>query len=111
METLSELALPELVHSQEDGSMTKIPNQATDAPAPYNTARRPGQPGEENENRAGPNPRSAHPTGPHAPYEPDDPEGLAAEKHHSETVQAVENEDEQRKPSGTIKIVDLTKQG
>lgn len=64
--------------------MNKVPNKATDASAAYNTARRPGQPGEENENRAGPNPRSTHPTGPHAPYEADDPEGFAAEKHHSE---------------------------
>ncbi len=91
--------------------MNKLPNQPTDAPAAYNTARRPGQPGDEHENRAGPNPRSAHPTGPHAPYEPDDPEGLAAEKHHSESVEIKDEAEEPRKPSGTIKIVDLGKKG
>jgi len=89
--------------------MNKVSNQTTDAPAAFNTARRPGQPGEETENRAGPNPRSAHPTGPHAPYEPHDPEGLAAEKHHSEAVAFDEAPASERKPSGTIKIVDLKK--
>ncbi|WP_306224091.1 hypothetical protein [Bosea beijingensis] len=89
--------------------MTKVSDRITDAPAPYSTARRPGQPGEESENRAGPNPRSAHPTGPHAPYEPDDPEGLAAEKHHSEPVQASDEAAAERKPSGTIRVVDLAK--
>ncbi|WP_293798778.1 hypothetical protein [uncultured Bosea sp.] len=91
--------------------MTKVHNRATDAPATYNTARRPGQPGEEGENRAGPNPRSMHPTGPHAPYEPDDPEGLAAEKHHSEPVELEDKTADTRKPSGTIKVVDLGKKG
>ncbi len=90
--------------------MNKVPNKATDAPAAYTTARRPGQPGEENENRAGPNPRSTHPTGPHAPYEKDDPEGFAAEKHHSE-VEVGQTEAQERTPSGTITIVDLDKQG
>ena len=52
------------------------------SPGHFNTVPRPGQPGEQNEYRAGPNPRSGHPTGPHPPYEPDDPEGTAAEKHH-----------------------------
>jgi len=91
--------------------MNKVPNRPTDAPAAYNTARRPGQPGDENENRAGPNPRSTHPTGPHAPYEPDDLEGLAAEKHRSESVEIQDKAEERRKPSGTIKIVDLSKKG
>ncbi|RYE34805.1 MAG: hypothetical protein EOP23_03030 [Hyphomicrobiales bacterium] len=89
--------------------MPKNSDRVTDAPAPYDTARRPGQPGDENESRAGPNPRSAHPTGPHAPYEPDDPEGLAAEKHHSERVEMRTEPAEERKPSGTIKVVDLAK--
>jgi hypothetical protein len=89
--------------------MTKVSDRTTDAPAAYDTARRAGQPGDENESRAGPNPRSAHPTGPHAPYEPDDPEGLAAEKHHSEPVEIRDEAPGQRKPSGTIEIVDLAK--
>lgn len=53
----------------------------TDAPAPYRTARRPGQSGEASEQRPGPSPLSGNATGPHAPYEADDPEGLAAGKH------------------------------
>nr|WP_047578558.1 hypothetical protein [Methylobacterium sp. ZNC0032] len=91
--------------------MNKVPNKATDAPAAYNTARRPGQPGEEDENRAGPSPRSTHPTGPHAPYEADDPEGFAAEKHHPEVGGGQQTAAQERKPSGTITIVDLDKQG
>lgn len=91
--------------------MTKLSERTTDAPAAYSTARRPGQPGDETKNRAGPNPRSAHPTGPHAPYEPDDPEGLAAEKHRSEPVEIRDEAAGEHKPSGTIRIVDLTKPG
>lgn len=64
--------------------MAKPTNSITDTPAAFRTARRPGQPGEETEHRPGPNPRSPHPTGPHAPYEPWDGEGIAAEKHHSQ---------------------------
>lgn len=59
----------------------KSENRLTDTPAAFATAPRPGQSGAPEQRRAGPNPRSAHPTGPHAPYEPDDPEGLAACKH------------------------------
>lgn len=62
--------------------------RTTDAPAPYRTAPRPGQTGSETERQPGPSPRSAHPTGPHAPYEPDDPEGLAAEKHRNPAPKA-----------------------
>jgi hypothetical protein len=61
--------------------MTSKRDQLTDTPAGFDTAPRPGQPGEQDQRRAGPNPRSPNPTGPHAPYEPDDREGLAAEKH------------------------------
>jgi hypothetical protein len=53
----------------------------TDAPAGYRTARRPGQSGAAEQTQPGPSPRSRHPTGPHAPDEPTDQEGLAAEKH------------------------------
>lgn len=53
----------------------------SDAPREMDTPRRPGQPGAEAERRPGPNPDSNHPTGPHAPYEAPDPEGLAAAKH------------------------------
>jgi hypothetical protein len=61
-------------------------DRPTDAPAAYRTARRPGQPGEEGEHRAGPSPLSGNATGPHAPYEPSDPEGFAAGKHVRETA-------------------------
>lgn len=59
----------------------KHSRRPTDTPASFATAPRPGQSGAPEQRRAGPNPRSTHPTGPHAPYEPDDPEGLAADKH------------------------------
>ena len=59
----------------------KRSDRLTDTPATFMTAPRPGQSGAHEQRRAGPNPRSAHPTGPHAPYEPADPEGLAASKH------------------------------
>jgi hypothetical protein len=71
---------------EEGRSMTKTSNRATDAPAPYSTPQRPGQSGEDAERRAGPNPRSVNPTGPHAPYDPNDPEGIAAEKHWTEAA-------------------------
>jgi hypothetical protein len=87
--------------------MNKVPGEGTGARGAYNTARRPGQPGDENENRAGPNPRSAHPTGPHAPYEPGDSDGLAAEKHHSEPVELPAEPVNQHNASGTVRIVDL----
>jgi len=66
-----------------DGKMAqdRSEDRPTDAPAPYRTARRPGQTGEASEQRAGPSPLSNNATGPHAPYEADDPEGLAAAKH------------------------------
>ena len=57
----------------------------TDARSAYSTSSRPGQPGEQTQHRAGPSPRSANATGPHAPYEPDDTEGFAAEKHARES--------------------------
>jgi hypothetical protein len=86
--------------------MTNPPDRLTDAPAAYRTARRPGQSGEDGEHRAGPNPRSAHPTGPHAPYEHSDSQGIAAEKHWSEP--AVHSDPTEPKPrsSGTIKVID-----
>ncbi|AMJ62431.1 hypothetical protein [Bosea sp. PAMC 26642] len=52
----------------------------TDAPATYRTPQRPGQTGAQEQRRAGPNPLSTHATGPHAPYEKDDPDGFAAVK-------------------------------
>jgi hypothetical protein len=60
---------------------SKHRNRPTDTPNAFTTAPRPGQSGAHEQRRAGPNPRSSHPTGPHAPYEPDDPEGFAAGKH------------------------------
>ena len=55
--------------------------RATDAPAEIETPQRRGQSGAPEQKRPGPSPLSPNPTGPHAPYEPDDPEGLAAGKH------------------------------
>lgn len=82
-------------------------DQATpDMPARYRTPQRPGQSGEQAENRAGPNPRSTNPTGPHAPYEPADRDGLAAEKHWSETIPAVSGTPRAPKQSGTIQVMD-----
>jgi hypothetical protein len=90
--------------------MTNSSDRISDAPAAYKTARRPGQSGEENEHRAGPNPRSSHPTGPHAPYEPNDTDGLAAEKHYSDRIaDAGICEEPEVTASGTIKVVDLAR--
>lgn len=55
--------------------------RVTDAPDEIETPQRPGQSGAPDQKRPGPSPLSPNPTGPHAPYEPDDPEGLAAGKH------------------------------
>lgn len=77
---------------------------AASSPGHYATPKRPGQPGNEDELRPGPNPRSAHPSGPHAPYETDDPEGLAAGKHvasRSDHLDAAEAAD---RPSGNIRV-------
>ena len=52
----------------------------TDAPAAYRTPQRPGQSGAQEQQRAGPNPHSGHPTGPHAPYDEGDTDGFAAVK-------------------------------
>lgn len=88
--------------------MTSSSDRMTDAPATYSTPQRPGQSGEESERRAGPNPRSAHPTGPHAPYEPHDTDGLAAEKHYSDRIDDPGIAEELKvAASGTIKVVDL----
>jgi len=64
---------------------SKPEDRRTSTPAAFVTAPRPGQNGGPDERRPGPNPRSDHPTGPHAPYEADDPEGLAARKHQDQT--------------------------
>ena len=89
--------------------MTNNSHHLTDAPGVLKTARRPGQSGEETEHRAGPNPRSANPTGPHAPYEPDDPNGLAAEKHIREPAGRADDEPKAEKAKGNgIEVVDLS---
>lgn len=56
---------------------------ASSSPGRYETAQRPGQTGEQGQRRPGPNPRSEHPTGPHAPYEDHETEGAPAIKHES----------------------------
>lgn len=82
----------------------------THASAAYATPQRGSQPGTQSENRAGPNPRSIHETGPHAPYEPNDREGGAAEKHHSDQAD-LSADVPSHASSGTIKIVDLSECG
>lgn len=62
-------------------STTPDKSRVTDAPAEIDTPHRPGQSGAQEQKRPGPSPLSPNPTGPHAPYEPDDPEGFAAGKH------------------------------
>lgn len=90
--------------------MTSSSDRLTDTPAHYKTAQRPGQSGEETERRAGPSPRSAHPTGPSAPYEPTDPEGLAAEKHRVEpAVEPARPGQGEGGLSETITIIDTRK--
>jgi hypothetical protein len=56
-------------------------DSSIDAPAQYRTPQRPGQSGEQAERRDGASPLSDNPTGPHPPYDVDDPSGLAAGKH------------------------------
>lgn len=51
------------------------------SPGRHETPRRPGQPGEEDQRRAGPSPLSQHATGPHPPYEGYERDGAAAIKH------------------------------
>lgn len=82
----------------------------TDAAGALDTPRRPGQPGEETQHRAGPNPRSVNPTGPHAPYEAEDPNGLAAEKHVRDAVDSPDDEPIAGKERGHgIAFVDLSR--
>ncbi len=75
------------------------------APGRFHTPRRPGQPGEEAEMRPGPNPRSVNSTGPHPPYEADDPEGIAAEKHVPARPERSGSGELADRPSGTIRVV------
>lgn len=79
-------------------------NKPTDAPAGYKTPQRPGQSGEQDERRAGPSPLSSNPTGPHAPYEADDPEGLAAAKHVRAPEQQTKPKAE-KTPSGNFSVI------
>ena len=76
---------------------------AASSPGHYETPMRPGQPGNEGELRPGPNPRSAHSSGPHAPYEADDPEGLAAGKHVASRSDNSDLGEPADRPSGNIR--------
>lgn len=78
---------------------------AASAPGHFDTPRRPGQPGEESESRAGPNPRSRHASGPHPPYEANDPEGAAAEKHVASTASHPDPAEAATRPSGNIRTI------
>lgn len=75
------------------------------SPGRFHTPRRPGQPGEESEIRPGPNPRSINSTGPHPPYESDDPEGIAAQKHLPARSEQAGSREPADRPSGTIRVV------
>lgn len=50
--------------------MTEHKRQPMDCPD-HDTPRRPGQPGEQTQQRPGPSPDSGHATGPHAPFDAD----------------------------------------
>lgn len=78
---------------------------AASAPGHFDTPRRPGQPGEEDESRAGPNPRSRHASGPHPPYEANDLEGAAAEKHVASTASHPDPAEAATRPSGNIRTI------
>ena len=76
---------------------------AASAPGHLGTPRRPGQPGEEDDSRPGPNPRSGHASGPHPPYDAHDPEGAAAEKHVASTADHPDPAEAADRPSGNIR--------
>ena len=78
---------------------------AASAPGHFDTPRRPGQPGDEGESRAGPNPRSRHASGPHPPYEANDPDGAAAEKHVASTAGHPDPAEAATRPSGNIRTI------
>lgn len=101
--------LADLVAAVQDWEARKSPLGEGDASAPgyFRTARHLGQPGDETELRAGPNPRSPHSTGPHPPFETQDPEGMAAEKHRPKAADASSKGEPAERPSGTIRSVDL----
>jgi len=107
LDTLDEPERPPV--DAEGGEARKSPLGEGDASAPghFRTAQRPGQSGDETEHRPGPNPRSPHQTGPHPPFEPEDPGGLAAEKHRRGAGDAPQEGELANRPSGTIRSVDL----
>lgn len=78
---------------------------AASAPGHFDTPRRAGQPGEESESRAGPNPRSRHASGPHPPYAANDTEGIAAEKHVASTASYPDPAEAATRPSGKIRTI------
>lgn len=98
--------LAELVAAVRHWEARKSSLGVGDASAPGNThtAQRAGQPGAENEHRAGPNPRSPNPTGPHPPFEGNDTEGLAAEKHTAAPAETSRDAPPADRPSGTIRL-------
>lgn len=89
------------VNDWEDRQLTG----AASSPGHFDTPRRPGQPGEEGESRAGPNPRSRHASGPHPPYEANDPDGAAAEKHVASTASHPDPAEAATRPSGNIRTI------
>lgn len=99
--------LAELVAAVRHWEARKSSLGVGDASAPGNThtAQRAGQPGAEDEHRAGPNPRSPNPTGPHPPFEESDTEGLAAEKHTAAPTETSQDALPADRPSGTIRLV------
>ncbi len=64
------------------------------------TPRRPGQPGEQDQQRPGPSPDSSHPTGPSAPYDSDS--GAVAERIRQDAAGQYGNGD-QREPGRPVR--------
>ena len=82
--------LAELIAAVRQWDARKSSLGQGDASAPGNTrtAQRPGQPGAADETRAGPNPRSPHPTGAHPPFARGDTESFAAAKHEADPAES-----------------------
>lgn len=77
--------------------------EAAPSPGNYKTPARPGQPGNEREGRQGPSPRSARSSGPHPPYDVNDREGAATEKHDAATSDHQDAPVPDDRPNGNVR--------
>ena len=77
--------------------------EAGSSPGNYKTPARPGQPGNEREEKQGPSPRSVRSSGPHPPYDVNDREGSAAEKHDAATSDHQDAPAPDDRPSGNVR--------